>query len=89
MRKKPKVILLDVYETLLNMSDVERRVNSLLASIRGYTIWFELFMEYCFVDNCTIQFNDFPSIAKATLMMAAKKLDTLLARAMQTTYLNC
>jgi 2-haloacid dehalogenase len=74
MIKRPKVILLDVYETLLDMSGVEKRINGLLNSIRGYTIWFELFMEYCFVDNCTIQFNDFPSIAKATLMMAAKKL---------------
>jgi 2-haloacid dehalogenase len=75
MTKKPRVILLDVYETLLDMSGVERKVNALLDSKRGYIIWFELFMEYCFVDNCTVQFNDFPSIARATLMMAAKKLD--------------
>ena len=72
----PKVVLLDVYETLLDMSEVESGVNLLLNSKRGYIIWFELFMEYCFVDNCTAQFNDFPSIAKASLLMAAKKLRT-------------
>ncbi len=70
----PKVILLDVYETLLDMSEVERRANALMNSKRGYTIWFEMFMQYCFVDNCTVQFNDFSSIAKATMQMAARHL---------------
>lgn len=72
--KKPQVIILDVYETLLDMTDVERKVNALLDSNRGYAIWFELFMQYCFVDNCTGRFNDFTAIAKATLQMTAMKL---------------
>jgi 2-haloacid dehalogenase len=76
MPTKPTVILFDVYETLLDMSEVERRVNTLFDSKRAYTIWFDLFMEYCFVDNCTEQFNDFTSIAKATLSMAAEMLGT-------------
>ena len=71
---KPTVILFDVYETLLDMSDVERKVNNLMDSIRGYRIWFELFMQYCFVDNCTGQFNDFSSIAKATMKMTGTLL---------------
>src|SRR5689334_5588805 len=71
---KPQVIILDVYETMLDMSEMERRVNSLLNSTRGYIIWFELLMEYCFVDNCTSKFNDFASIAKATMQMTASKL---------------
>jgi 2-haloacid dehalogenase len=71
---KPAVIVFDVYETLLDMSDVERRVNNLMDSIRGYRIWFELFMQYCFVDNCTTQFNDFSSIAKATMKMTGSLL---------------
>src|SRR5690349_19935042 len=75
----PEVILFDVYETLLDMSEAERKINGLLDSKRGYTIWFELSMEYCFVDNCTVQFNDFSSIAKATLKMTGKKLDTSIA----------
>ena len=68
----PKVILLDVYSTLLDMTLVRRRVNDLMDNRRGYRIWFELFMQYCFVDNCTSRFNDFFSIAVATLKMAAK-----------------
>lgn len=76
---KPKIIVLDVYETLLDMSDLERKVTALLDSRRSYIIWFELFMQYCFVDNCTVQFNDFISIAKATMQMAAHKLDRNIA----------
>jgi len=76
---KPKIIVLDVYETLLDMGDLERKVNSLLDSKRSYIIWFEIFMQYCFVDNCTIQFNDFISIAKATMQMTASHLDRTIA----------
>lgn len=73
--KSQPVILLDVYETLFDMDVVERRVNTLLGSKRGYIIWFELLMQYCFVDNCTVQFNDFTAIAKATMQMAAARLN--------------
>lgn len=72
--KKPTLLLFDVYETLLDMSAVEKRVNTLLNSKRGYALWFELFMQYCFVDNCIEQFNPFPDIARATLLMAGKAL---------------
>lgn len=68
----PKVILLDVYSTILDMTLVRRRVNDLMDNRRGYRIWFELFMQYCFVENCTGQFHDFFSIATATFKMAAK-----------------
>ena len=71
---KPQIIVLDVYETLLDLSDMERKINSLLDNRKGYALWSELFMQYCFVDNCTIQFNDFVSIAKATMQMTAYKL---------------
>jgi 2-haloacid dehalogenase len=77
MRENPseiQVVLLDVYETMLDMSEVEKRVNTLLDRRSGYLIWMELFMQYCFVDNCTVQFNDFSSIANATMQMAAKML---------------
>lgn len=71
---RPKLILMDVYETMLDMTEVERSVNRLMDSKRGYMLWFELFMQYCFVDNCTVQFNDFDSIAEATMKMAGKTL---------------
>lgn len=73
--KRPQLILFDVYETLLNMNDIERRVNALMDSKRGYILWFELFMQYMFVDNCTVQFHDFTSIGAATMQMTAQMLD--------------
>lgn len=74
LRQKPKVILFDVYDTILDMGVVERKVNALLESKRGYLLWNSLFMQYCFVDNCTVQFHTFSSIAEATLRMTAKML---------------
>lgn len=72
---RPKVIIFDVYETLLDMKSVKRRLNSLMNSKRAYIIWFELFMQYTFVDNSTVQFHDFISIAGATLKMTGEVFD--------------
>src|SRR6059058_1720369 len=76
---KPGIIVFDVYETLLDMTEMERRINSITESKRGYTIWFGLFMEYCFVNNSLDRFNDFMSIAKATLQMSSKKLPRMIS----------
>lgn len=71
---KPAVILFDVYETLLDMSDMERKVNALLDTSKGHILWFELLLQYCFAESCTNQFHCFADIAKATLQMTAKRL---------------
>jgi 2-haloacid dehalogenase len=71
---KPQLLLFDVYETLLDMELLERKANSLFNSKRGYLYWFELFMQYCFVDNSLDEHHSFASIAKATLHMAGKNL---------------
>jgi 2-haloacid dehalogenase len=68
---RPKLILLDVYETLLDLSEIQNKVNAMLNSRRGYRVWFELFIQYCFADNATGLFHPFADIAKATLAMAA------------------
>ena len=70
--KKPLLLLFDVYGTLLDMALVEKKVNALLNSKRGYAFWFEIFMQYCFVDNCLQSFHPFGDIAKATLQMTAR-----------------
>jgi 2-haloacid dehalogenase len=71
---KPKVIVFDVYETLLDMGEIEHRINQLTDSKRGYLLWFEIFMQNCFVDNSLDTFHDFLSIARASLQMTAFKL---------------
>lgn len=69
---KPSVIILDVNETLLDMSPLQKKVNSLLGSKRGFRIWFGMLLQYSLVDNCTDSYHDFSTIANATLDMAAK-----------------
>lgn len=74
--QKPRFILFDVNETLLDMSKVKKRVNSALGSKRGAQIWFGLLLHYSLVDNCTNQYHNFSEIAQAALDMAATKLET-------------
>jgi len=81
--QKPKCILFDVYETLLDMGDVQQRVNALLNSGKGYRLWFELFMQYSFVSNSTNQYQPFTNIAKATMTLAANMLGVQLAEEKQ------
>lgn len=71
---KPQVIVFDVYETLFDISEMGRRINQLTESRRGYVMWIELLMEYCFVNNSLDSFQDFMSIAKSTLQMTGTKL---------------
>lgn len=69
---RPQVIFLDLYETMLDMTEVERRLNHLLDSKRGYAIWLELLMQHCFADNHYQSYHPFTAIAKATMQMTAK-----------------
>jgi 2-haloacid dehalogenase len=79
--KRPRVIVFDVYETLLDMSVVERKINQITDSKRGYTIWLELFMQYCFANNSLDTFHDFISIARVTLQMTSRTLGRTLPEA--------
>lgn len=70
--QRPQLLLFDVYETLLDMEMVERKINSLLDSKKGYALWFELFVQYCCIDNLLATPNSFAAIATATLQMAGR-----------------
>src|SRR5689334_19666639 len=71
---KPQVIVFDVYKTLINIEEMEGKVNQVVDSKRGYTIWFELLCQYCFADNSLDTYQDFISIAKASLQMTGQQL---------------
>ncbi len=68
--RKPTVILFDVNETLMDMTPLKKKVNSLLSNERGFQIWFGMLLQYSLVDNST-EYHDFTEIAKVTLDMAA------------------
>ena len=70
------LIVFDVNETLLDMSVLKNKINSLLGSSNGFRIWFGMLLQYSLVDNCTGAYHDFVSIANATLDMAANALKT-------------
>jgi len=68
------LIVFDVNETLLDMSVLKNKINSLLGSSKGFRVWFGMLLQYSLVDNCTGAYHDFVSIANATLDMTAKSL---------------
>jgi 2-haloacid dehalogenase len=76
---RPEVLVFDVYGTLLDMSEVERRINVVTDSKRGYVVWFEMFMQYCFANNSLDSFHDFMSIAKVTLQMTGRELGRIIS----------
>lgn len=76
---KPSVILFDVNETLLDMTPLKKKVNSLLKSKRGFKLWFTMLLHYSLVDNCTDQYHNLPVIGNATLKMAAKSFKEVIS----------
>ena len=74
INSKP-VILFDVNETLLDMTPLKSKINVLLNDKQGFRIWFGMLLHYSLVDNCTNQYHNFTTIAKATLQMAGKSLN--------------
>ena len=71
----PSLILFDVNETLLDMSPLQKKINSLLGSKLGFRIWFGMLLQYSLVDNTTSQYHDFATIGNAALDMAATALE--------------
>jgi 2-haloacid dehalogenase len=70
--KKPRLILLDVYETLLNVNSVRVKLNESLHNKRGYRVWIELCMQYAFVDIITGEFHRFEEHAREALKSASE-----------------
>lgn len=73
---KASMIIFDVNETLLDISNVKKKVNKALSSKRGFKLWFGLLLQYSLVDTVTNNYHDFATIANATLTMAAQALET-------------
>lgn len=72
----PEVLVFDVNETLLDMTPLKEKVNSLLHNSQGFHIWFGLMLQYSLVDTVVRKFHPFPDIGGATLDMAATALQT-------------
>lgn len=74
IKNKP-VIVFDVNETLLDMTPLKKSVNELLDEEQGFKIWFGMLLHYSTVSNSIEEYNDFTTIATATLKMAAVSMN--------------
>lgn len=70
---KPKLILFDVNETLLDLKPLARRINVLLSNEQAFEIWFSKLLYYSLVETVSGNHEDFSNIAKATFEMTAAK----------------
>lgn len=85
--QKP-VILFDVNETLLDMSPLKERINSIFDHPDAFRVWFGLLLQYSLVANTTEEYHDFPTIADATLTMAAQSFGKTIDKETQKTALS-
>ncbi|TVZ26144.1 2-haloacid dehalogenase [Gillisia sp. Hel_I_86] len=79
MTTKPKLLIFDVNETLLDMSPLEQSINQALKNEWAFDIWFPTLLHYSLVETLTENYRDFSEIAAATLKMVAHKLDVQLS----------
>ncbi len=73
--KKPKLLIFDVNETLLDMATLKSDINSHLEHSFAFDTWFALLLQYAWVESLSENYRPFGEIAKATLKMTAEKLD--------------
>ncbi len=73
--QKPKLLIFDVNETLLDMSKVKIAVNKLFNNQHAFDTWFSLLLQNAMVETITSTYHHFGEIAKASMKMTAEKLD--------------
>ncbi|SKB34177.1 2-haloacid dehalogenase [Salegentibacter holothuriorum] len=72
---KPKIIIFDVNETLLNLFSLKEEVNAALENEMGFEVWFPKLLHYSLVETTTGNYRNFTEIAAATFKMISGKFD--------------
>ncbi len=71
--ERPKIILLDMIETLLNIDEAKKAVENLLGGNKNLSdLWFSNMLLYSLVDTLTDEYHDFGKIAYASFEMTAE-----------------
>lgn len=72
---KPKLIIFDVNETLLNMEPVKKAINEFFNTDTAFQIWFSTLLQYAMVEsiNPPKTYHHFSEIAKGSLFMLSEK----------------
>ena len=76
---KPKLIIFDVNETLLDLKPLARRINASLSSDLAFDLWFSSLLHYSLVETVSGHHEDFSKIAQATFEMTAAKFKKVIA----------
>jgi len=69
LTNRPKAIIFDVNETLLDLSHVQNAFNQTFQNDYAFRHWFQLLLHHSLVDTLTDQFHDFKQIGQAVLSM--------------------
>ncbi|MDF1741340.1 MAG: haloacid dehalogenase type II [Verrucomicrobiales bacterium] len=73
---RPKVIILDVNETLLDLAPLKKSVGEALGGREDLLpLWFSTMLHYSLVETLSGSYHDFGEIGTAALMMVAKTRD--------------
>lgn len=70
---KPKLLIFDVNETLLDLQPLRKNINKLLDSTNAFEDWFSKLIQFTMVETLTGSYSDFGDIGVATLKMTAEK----------------
>lgn len=70
---KPKLLIFDVNETLLDLIPLRGRINNLLGNSHAFEDWFSELIQFAMVETLTGKYSDFGDIGVATLKMTAEK----------------
>lgn len=71
---KPKLLIFDVNETLMDLSGMKDRMNKAFAHEFAFSQWFSLMLQYSLVDNVTGQYHPFGEMGKAAFQMTEQML---------------
>ena len=73
--QKPKLLIFDVNETLLDLSSMKESINKALDHEFAFSQWFAFMLQYSLVDTVTGNYHDFGTIGKAAMKMTQEKLN--------------
>lgn len=72
---KPKLLIFDVNETLLDLSGMKARMIKAFDHEFAFNQWFSLMLQYSLVDNVTGEYHNFGEIGKAAFQMTEQMLE--------------
>jgi len=77
---KPKVLLFDVNETLLDIAPLKEKVGDVLLDPKAPELWFATMLHYSLAATVSGQYFAFPEIGAAVLQMLARNSDVTISQ---------